>query len=188
MSDNTEMQTQGADPDEPVLSESQIANGPIRTALVRQPRSGDTRANNLLSSGSVKTGEDLPPGQEKVENRQQIQRFRIAVDACCKEATRAAEEEEDVVERANAVFSLRDRLDTLWHFRQGREKEFGQIATVLRCLFLEMEPEEIETRQLSAVAKVLDKMRVRGKVTSEDLREYVKILTAAGCDVFRAMQ
>ena len=80
MSDNTEMQAQDPDPNVPVLSESQIADGPIRTALVRRPRSGDTRADNLLSSGSVKTGEDLPPGQVRIENRQQIQRFRIAVD------------------------------------------------------------------------------------------------------------
>jgi len=147
--------------------------------------SGDPYAHSVESSGQRATGRSAQ-GLASVGRQEGAHGIKLVFRSCREAIERALENQEDVINRANALNDLRDALDALWEYRNTREQQFADFINHIQGLLIEVEDLPIE--QIQAIGHVIEKASYATRLTDADLREYTTILMRAGCDVFREIR
>ncbi len=86
------------------------------------------------------------------------------------------------------MVELQTGLDRLWKERKFKERLFGDLINILQGLFLEIEPLDISKEQLESIKKVLFEASNLTIFSKADIKEFLKILNKAGCDVYRTLR
>jgi len=157
-------------------------------------RSGGAYAETLASTGSRATGAtdvSMPPGRgdKKPSTRPGLGfRIRRALQLSLEALDRAIASSEDLIERANALTEVRERLEELWDCRDAREKQFRMIINHLELLFRNIAVEDVTPGEMEALRSVLTGISIRVQLTNPDIRSFLEQLAKAGVPLFRAIE
>ena len=168
---------------------------PHQITLSKATVSGQSHASLLSSAGIVSTGRELIVKREEQSNFPGTTRLtkgspgiKLAFQTCIGALDTAAENDDDIVLKSNALSDLQEALGRLWQARAAREEQFGDLVSHVQGLLLKAPAEDLRARQLVAIREVVRRSSHISELTDADLRDFERILIKAGCDVFREMQ
>jgi hypothetical protein len=175
-----------------------LADGGNELAAESSPwslsRSGGAYSDTLVSTGSRGTGAmDFPVRPARGDERHPTRpglgfRIRRALHLSLEALDRAIADSGDIIERANALTEVRERLEELWDCRVAREKQFGMIINHLELLFRNIAVEDVTPGEMEALHSVLTGIGIRVQLTNPDVRNFLEQLAKAGVPLSRAIE
>jgi len=93
----------------------------------------------------------------------------------------------DLIELANAGFSLRENLAQLWTLRVDREDEWSDLVNLLQGALASEEFERLTVNQCQAIRTIIGDHLASGVTDSDDLNGTITILRRAGLDPFKSI-
>ncbi len=147
--------------------------------------SGESKAKVYLAAHNKRPPRaPAIPKQKPTDNRIKVELLRASHLA--KEMIEHASSAE-LIDLANAGFSLLDSLDELWKYRGARETDWGGSVNLLRAALTKVTFERLTVEQCERIVQFIDQCLASGNVDSSDQQLGIRLLRRANLDPWRVL-